>query len=105
MGRGRGVGPGSRVAVLLPNGPRWLTGATAALWLGAVVVPLDARADADEQARLLAHCRAATLLVDGPTWRKLRERARPHLALALVADLSLAPAATQGPEPLLASPP
>jgi long-chain acyl-CoA synthetase len=91
----RGVGPGSRVAVLLPNGPRWLTGATAALWLGAVVVPLDARADADEQARLLAHCRAATLLVDGPTWRKLRERARPHLALALVADLSLAPAATQ----------
>lgn len=107
----RGVGPGERVAVLLPNGPRWLTGAAAVLGLGATLVPLDARADADEQARLLTHCGARTLLTDGPGWRRLRDRPRPRLEQALVAEpLERAPwswddavdAAGDGPWPLAA---
>ena len=39
--RGRGVGPGDRVALLLPNGPAFVAAFQGALRLGAIVVPLN----------------------------------------------------------------
>ena len=71
----RGVGPGSRVALLLPNGPRWLTGATAALWLGAVLVPLDHRADKSPQEPIDIYVHEITVAkVGGIVWREVRPR-------------------------------
>lgn len=69
----RGVSPGDRLAIAMSNGPRWLEGALAGLGLGCVLVPLDARAEGAELARLLAHCGARALLTDGPVWRRLRD--------------------------------
>jgi len=39
--RARGVGPGDRVALMLPNGPAFLAAALGALRLGAILVPLN----------------------------------------------------------------
>ncbi len=80
----RGLGPDDRVAVLLPNGPRWLEGAYAALRLGCVLVPLDARAPADDVAGLLRHAEPRALLVHGPLWRRLAREDLPPLDLVLV---------------------
>lgn len=80
----RGLRAGDRLAIAMHNGPRWLEGALAAIGLGCVLVPLDARAEGPELARLLAHCHARTLLTDGPVWRKLRDQPGLALALALV---------------------
>lgn len=60
--RERGVGAGDRVALLGENSPEWLVAATAALWCGAVLVPLDARLPPEDQDGLLAHARPALLL-------------------------------------------
>lgn len=81
---GRGLRAGDRLAVAMQNGPRWLEGALAAIGLGCVLVPLDARAEGPELARLLAHCRARALLTDGPVWRRLRDQPGLDLELALV---------------------
>ncbi len=80
----RGVGAGDRLAIAMANGPRWLEGALAAIGLGCVLVPLDARAEGPELARLLAHCRARALLTDGPVWRRLRDQPGLELELVLV---------------------
>jgi long-chain acyl-CoA synthetase len=80
----RGLGPDDRVAIALQNGPRWLEGAMAAIGLGCTLVPLDAKAEGPELARLLAHCRARALLTDGPVWRRLRDQPGLALELALV---------------------
>ncbi len=59
-----GIGPGDRVAICMGNGPHWLISAIATLWCGATLVPLDARADAEAQRRLLAHSGARLLVTD-----------------------------------------
>ena len=67
-----GVGPDDRVAILMANQPSWLITAIAALRRGAVLVPLDARLQPEEQRDLIAHCRPAVLVVDDPAggaWR------------------------------------
>ncbi len=71
----RGVQPGDRVAILMQNQARWLIGATGALWAGAVLVPLDYKLTAPEQAALLAHGQPKVLLTEYATYRKLREAA------------------------------
>jgi len=68
----RGIGPGERVAIAMGNGPRWLAAATAALHLGAVLVPLDARLDGAGLAALVGHARPRALLADEPVWRRVR---------------------------------
>lgn len=80
----RGFGAGDRVAIALPNGPRWLEGAYALLRLGVTLVPLDARAAADDLAALLRHAEPRALLTDGPLWRRLGREALPPLELVLV---------------------
>ena len=59
-----GVSPGDRVAILMGNQPRWLIGAYAALYRGAILVPLDYKLTAAEQAALVAHARPKALLVE-----------------------------------------
>lgn len=81
-----GVGVETRVAILMANGPEWLIGAAAVIHLGGVLVPLDARLDAEEQARLLEHSGAEALLVDGPTWRRLSKAALPALGTVVVSE-------------------
>ncbi len=57
-----GVGPGSRVALLAPNGPEWVVGWMAAARIGAVVVLLNTFHQARELGWALAHCEADALL-------------------------------------------
>ena len=69
------VKAGDRVAILLSNQHSWLTSATAALWAGAVLTPLDYKLDADAQAELLAHAAPRVLITEWATWRKLSAHA------------------------------
>ena len=66
-----GVGPGSRVAVLMANQPAWLLSAYAVFYRGATLVPLDFKLTPPEQEALLIHCSPRALVVDYPTWRRL----------------------------------
>jgi acyl-CoA synthetase (AMP-forming)/AMP-acid ligase II len=57
-----GVGPGSRVALLAPNGPEWVIGWMAASRIGAVVVLLlNTFSQARELGWALSHCQAELL--------------------------------------------
>ena len=58
----RGVGQGSRVALLAPNGPEWVVGWLAAARVGATVVLLNTFHKARELAWALAHCQADVVL-------------------------------------------
>ena len=51
---GEGIGPGDRVALLLPNGWRFAVALLGALGVGATVTPLNPMLSADERARTLA---------------------------------------------------
>ena len=65
LGRGllaSGVGPGSRVALLAPNGPEWVVAWLAAARVGALVVLLNTFHKARELGWALAHCQAEVLL-------------------------------------------
>jgi fatty-acyl-CoA synthase len=59
----RGVGKGTRVAVLLANRPEWLVAAFGAALTGAVVVPVNTFATPDEFDYVLRHADAAWLLM------------------------------------------
>lgn len=71
-----GVAPGERVGVCAANGPAWIAWAWAALRLGAVLVPLDARLDGPGLSALLRHARPRALLVDEAVWRRLGAEGR-----------------------------
>ena len=57
-----GVGRGSTVALLAPNGPEWVIGWMAAARVGALVVLLNTFHQARELGWALSHCRAEVLL-------------------------------------------
>jgi len=57
-----GVGPGDRVAVLLPNGPEVVVGYQGILRAGAVIVPVIPSVGATELDHILADCEAVALL-------------------------------------------
>ena len=79
-----GVGPGSRVGLLAPNGPEWVVGWMAAARVGALVVLLNTFHQARELSWALSHCRAEVLLtVDrylGHDYCERLEEAVPGLA-------------------------
>ncbi|MBA3547612.1 MAG: AMP-binding protein [Nannocystis sp.] len=66
-----GFKPGDRCAVLMQNQSKWIVGALGAMWAGAVLVPLDYKLTAPEQAALVAHAKPRVLLTEWPTWEKL----------------------------------
>jgi acyl-CoA synthetase (AMP-forming)/AMP-acid ligase II len=57
-----GVGKGTRVALLHPNGPDWVTGWLAAARIGALVVPINTFYQARELGWILHHADVHTLL-------------------------------------------
>jgi len=59
----RGVGKGTRVAVLMANRPEWVTAVLGAALAGAVVVPVNTFATPDELDYVLRHADAAWLLL------------------------------------------
>jgi long-chain acyl-CoA synthetase len=79
-----GIGPDDRVAIAMSNQSRWLVTATAVFLRGAVLVPLDHKLGAEEQAALLAHCRPRLLVTEEGLWRRFR--ARPEVPSVWVTD-------------------
>ncbi len=57
-----GIQPGERVALFMPNGYPWVLGYFAAISLGAVIVPINARLTASELEYILGDCDARLLL-------------------------------------------
>ena len=84
----RGVGPGGRVAIMLPNGVEFFAVTHAAAKLSALAVPINTRWRRDEIAYLLADCEAAALAVDaaylGEVAPALATAGRPARAACLV---------------------
>ncbi|MCC6273455.1 MAG: AMP-binding protein [Deltaproteobacteria bacterium] len=68
-----GIRPGDRVAILMSNQSKWIFSGLGILWAGGILVPLDYKLTAPEQAALLAHCRPAALVVERALWEKLSE--------------------------------
>lgn len=92
--RGMGVGRGDRVLLRGPNGPDWGLSLLAVLRLGAVAVPLDARASADFTARVAERTRARAAVLS-------REGAPGPAGLPalLLEDLDARIAAERGGDP------
>ncbi len=74
-----GVTPGERVAILMSNQARWAMSALAAIWSGAVLVPLDYKLTAKEQLALIAHARPRVLITEHGILRSLCELDAPAL--------------------------
>jgi len=66
-----GLGADDRAAIIMTNQSAWLLSAYALFTSGAVLVPLDYKLTGEEHARLLAHSKARTLVVEYPFWRNL----------------------------------
>jgi long-chain acyl-CoA synthetase len=86
--RASGFAPGDRAAILMSNQSNWLIAALAVFWAGGVLVPLDYKLGAGDQAALVRHNEPRVLLTEWPVWSKLRAEdlgvVRP---LVLVHDL------------------
>jgi acyl-CoA synthetase (AMP-forming)/AMP-acid ligase II len=81
----KGVKPGDRVALLLPNGLECVESLFAVARAGGICVPLNTRLVADEISHLLRHCGAHVLVADeefGPVVAKATRNA-PELAHCL----------------------
>jgi acyl-CoA synthetase (AMP-forming)/AMP-acid ligase II len=89
-----GVGKGTRVGLLLPNGPDWLIAWLAATRIGALVVPINTFYQARELAFALRHADVALLLTAARflnhDYRERLERAAPELAVQRGAPLRVA---------------
>jgi len=81
----QGVGQGDRVAVLLPNGARYVALIHALTRLGAVLVPLNLRLTPSELAWQLTFTRARALIHDGTTVTLA------HAATETTVEVSLVP--------------
>lgn len=80
---GLGVEPGDRVGIVCANNPYFVVSYLAALWSGAVVVPVNPAGAPDEMARELDGTGVKVAVV-GPAGRKALDAARDAGALAAV---------------------
>jgi long-chain acyl-CoA synthetase len=80
--------PGDRAAIIMTNQSKWLISAYAIFYCGGVLVPLDYKLGADEQLKLLAHCKAKFLVVEHHLWRAIMQSPdfRKLDALVLVSE-------------------
>jgi len=81
-----GVAEGDRVAILLPNSPRWPLTALAILRCGGVLVPLDPKLEPREHAALLAHARPKVLVIDHAIWARHDTVPVEHVLVAEAPD-------------------
>lgn len=95
---GRGIRPGDRVALLLPNLPLFPVCYYAILAAGAVVVPLNPLFKPREIAYHLADSQAALLLAGPDAAEAASEGARPAGVTCLVLDPDTATGLADGPE-------
>lgn len=108
----RGVGEGDRVALLLPNSVDFVVAALAALWIGAIFVPLAVTDPEGRLATIVADCAPALVLTaDGSDSSAradaTRENSSPPLALGTMPLVPMSSARAPGSElvpPLHASP-
>ncbi len=66
-----GVGGGDRVAIAMSNQSAWLLSAYAALFRGAILVPIDYKLEGDEQETLLRHAEPKVLITEYGEWRDM----------------------------------
>ncbi|MBO1073176.1 AMP-binding protein [Roseomonas marmotae] len=78
----QGIGPGDRVALLLPNRPEFMVLLLALARLGATAVPLDPRCGVEDLATLLSRARAAAVAVSWDGGGQLPKRLSAGLELA-----------------------
>ena len=86
--RARGLGPGHRLAITLPNRPEFVVSVLGGLAAGVTVAPLDPLLKAEERADILADLRPAFVVESGPGGEVL-ERAGVEGALGETAALVL----------------
>jgi 4-hydroxybenzoate adenylyltransferase len=82
----RGVRPGGRVAIMLPDGRPWLAAFLGAAWLGAVAVPLDPAMPGDRLRDVLDDCEPAVVTADGDAADGAGERPLVSSAVLLSGD-------------------
>jgi malonyl-CoA/methylmalonyl-CoA synthetase len=86
----RGVHPGDRVAVGLPNSPDLVTAVLAVLHIGAVLVPLNPAYTADELTYIVGDAGARVAIVHSEHAALLMEAMLPELSLILDSTETLA---------------
>src|ERR1700751_2703659 len=64
---------GDRGAIIMTNQSKWLVSAYAIFFCGGVLVPLDYKLTAEEHLQLLAHSKAAFLIVEYHLWRAITQ--------------------------------
>jgi long-chain acyl-CoA synthetase len=67
------LGAGDRAAIVMTNQSKWLISAYAIFHAGGVLVPLDYKLTAGEHLQLLAHSKAAFLIVEYHLWRAITQ--------------------------------
>ncbi|MBK7601844.1 MAG: AMP-binding protein [Acidobacteria bacterium] len=71
----RGFKADSRAAIIMTNQSRWPISAYAIFHSGGVLVPLDYKLTASEQAALIRHCMAEVLITEYHIWREITQTA------------------------------
>jgi crotonobetaine/carnitine-CoA ligase len=102
--RRRGLAPGDRVALVLPNGPEFLLVWTAAAVAGAAAVCLNPRASRDELGYALDHSGATVVVTSEDRAGDVAAVTRARLLLATGPDADAVPALLRE-DPLPAAPP
>jgi long-chain acyl-CoA synthetase len=97
----RGIGTGDAVALVLPNGPEFVTTFFAIAGLGAVVVPLNPQFQPDELTFCLRACGARTVVADRPPVVAGEDRVQWLTPRELLGSASLALEIASGDEPLV----
>ncbi len=81
-----GVEAGTHVAILMTNQSRWPIGAYAAMYRGAVLVPIDYKLQPHEQSALLLHAQPQVLLVEYSQWARLKNETLPKGITLLISE-------------------
>jgi acyl-coenzyme A synthetase/AMP-(fatty) acid ligase len=83
--RTRGVMPGQRVLLLMPDSPRLAAAWLGAVHAGAVAVLVNPRIPEEDRRHIVADCRPQLTLADDEAWRAGMRTAAPH-AVPFAAD-------------------
>lgn len=68
----QGFRPGDRCALLMSNQSKWVVTSFAVAWCGGVLVPIDYKMTAEEQARLIAHAQPKVVVTEHVIARDLK---------------------------------
>lgn len=73
----RGLEPGDRCVLLLPNQSKWVVSAAAVIWAGGVIVPIDVKLKPGEQAGLIEYAEPSMVVAEAALWRQVEKELRP----------------------------